>query len=81
MSADSLRTRNMTNKVLIPEAATGGIGACHQLERSSSHHVIRPQPVSEKTLMESVAGLINEVGLVPQVSRKLGDWSGWGRNL
>lgn len=30
-------------------------------------HTVRPQPVSEKTFMESVAGLINEVGLTPQV--------------
>jgi len=29
--------------------------------------VVRPQPVNEKTFMESVAGLINEVGLVTQV--------------
>ena len=70
MSADSLRSRNMSNRVMIPDSTSGGGGGCHQLERSSGH-VIRPQAVSEKTLMESVAGLINEVGLVPQVSQIL----------
>ena len=33
--------------------------------------IVRPQAVSERTLMESVAGLINEVGLVSQVKDKL----------
>lgn len=33
-------------------------------------HTVRCQPVSEKTFMESVAGLINEVGLTPQVIRE-----------
>lgn len=30
--------------------------------------MVRPQTVTEKTLMESVAGFINEVGLVTQVN-------------
>lgn len=37
-------------------------------------HSVRPQPVSEKTFMESVAGLINEVGLAPQVRRRVREY-------
>jgi len=66
MSADSLRNKNMSNRVMIPGPGTG-VSTCRPLERSPGH-VIRPQAVCEKTLMESVAVLINEVGLVPQVS-------------
>ncbi len=55
MSADSLRGKGMSSRHMTPTAS----GPQGQL--------VRPSTVSEKTLMESVAGLINEVGLVTQV--------------